>query len=469
MENSPIDSNHLSDSETDLNSESGLWRQIHDSIEIGDHQAVADAIAPLSPVETARLISRVSEQDRVEILTLLNPKDAADVVEDLPESQASDLMEVLTPENAASIVHELPNEQSAELLRDMPAAGAEAILDNLSKEEADITREMIHFEPDTAGALMSPDILSFHETQTVREVFQELELNREKYAKYDVLYAYVTRKNGELRGVLQLRNLVLSNHEEHLSQLMIQNPLFLKTDADLETMIDFFDDHHFLGVPVVHHIKNKLVGVLDTEAVKSAKERRASSTFLKFSGIIGGEELRSLPLKVRSLRRLAFLAPNILLNLLAASVIAQFQDTLQAVIVLAVFLPIISDMSGCSGNQAVAVSIRELSLGLIRPSEVWRVFHKESLVGLINGFVLGIVLGLIAGIWKDNVWLGLVVGGALMLNTIISVSLGGLVPLLLKRFKVDPALASGPILTTVTDMCGFFLVLSFASALLDKL
>jgi len=168
-------------------------------------------------------------------------------------------------------------------------------------------------------------------------------------------------------------------------------------------------------------------------------------------------------------RRLAWLGPNIVLNLIAASVIAMYEDTLQAVIALAVFLPIVSDMSGCSGNQAVAVSIRELTLGLIRPTEFMRIVWKEGFLGMFNGFVLGCLLGTIAAIWQDNVYLGLVVGGALFLNTMLSVLLGGCVPLFLKRLKVDPALASGPILTTCTDMCGFFLVLNLASLMLDKL
>jgi magnesium transporter len=139
------------------------------------------------------------------------------------------------------------------------------------------------------------------------------------------------------------------------------------------------------------------------------------------------------------------------------------------VIALAVFLPIISDMSGCSGNQAVAVSMRELSLNIIKPFEVFRVWWQEVTVGLINGSVLGILVGLAAWLWKGNLYLGLVVGGALALNTVMAVSLGGSIPLILKRLGMDPALASSPILTTITDMFGFFLVLSFATAVLPLL
>jgi len=176
-----------------------------------------------------------------------------------------------------------------------------------------------------------------------------------------------------------------------------------------------------------------------------------------------------MPLLVRSGRRLSFLSLNIFLNIAAASVIVLYQDTLAAMIALAVFLPIISDMSGCSGNQAVAVSIRELALGLVRPREFVRVLVKESSLGVMNGIALGLILGVVAVLWKKNLYLGLVVGAALGLNTLVAVTLGGLLPLVLKRLRVDPALVSGPLLTTVTDMCGFFFTLYFATALLSRL
>lgn len=190
---------------------------------------------------------------------------------------------------------------------------------------------------------------------------------------------------------------------------------------------------------------------------------------LRMQGIVGGDEIRNLPLLTRSGRRLSWLSINIVLNIFAASIIALYINTLYAVIALAVFLPIISDMSGCSGNQAVAVSMRELALGIVKPEEVRRVWLKEISVGLINGAALGLLLGLVAWAWRGNAYLGLVVGSALTLNTLIAVSLGGISSLVLKRNGVDSAVASGPILTTVTDMCGFFLVLSFAALMLSRL
>jgi magnesium transporter len=239
-------------------------------------------------------------------------------------------------------------------------------------------------------------------------------------------------------------------------------------DASLDDLEHFFDEHDIAAVPVVDS-RGLLLGIVRRRALLAALAERAESDSLKAAGIIGGDELRSMPVFIRSRRRLAWLSINIVLNILAASIIAAYEDTLTAVIALAVFLPIVSDMSGCSGNQAVAVSMRELTLGAAVPGDLLRVWRKEAMVGLINGLALGALLGIAAWAWKGNPVLGLVVGGALATNTIIAVSIGGTVPLLLRRFNLDPAVASGPLLTTVTDMCGFFLLLGLASQVLPLL
>jgi magnesium transporter len=248
---------------------------------------------------------------------------------------------------------------------------------------------------------------------------------------------------------------------------MIAGAVSVATDASLDELIRLFDHHDFLGIPVVDEA-GVLAGIVLREDVQEARVDRAETELQRASGIVN-EELRSMPVLQRSYRRLSWLSVNVLLNVLAASVIAAFQETIAAVIALAVFLPIISDMSGCSGNQAVAVTMRELSLGVTKPTEFLRVWGKEASVGILNGIALGSLIACVAWLWKGSVALGVVVGAALALNTVVAVSLGGTIPLALRRFGHDPALASGPILTTVTDMCGFFLVLSLATLSLPRL
>ena len=299
-------------------------------------------------------------------------------------------------------------------------------------------------------------------------MLDDLQANRSKYVDYHVQYFYVVDREEKLAGVLRMHDLLFPDRETLLGQVMLSSPLSVSDKASLKALQEFFEEHHLFGVPVVDDGR-RLVGVVLPSAIEEAVNKRKTKTFLRLSGIIGGEEFRTMPLLSRSGRRLSWLSMNIVLNIIAASVIALYQDTLAAAITLAVFLPMVSDMSGCSGNQAVAVSMRELSLGLVRPGELLWVLLKEARVGIINGLVLGLLLGGVAFLWKGNPWLGFVVGGALAANTLVSVLLGGVLPLVLKRLKLDPALVSSPLLTTVTDMCGFFFVLSFAAAVMPKL
>jgi magnesium transporter len=295
----------------------------------------------------------------------------------------------------------------------------------------------------------------------VQQVVDDLRANAARYGRFNIQYIYVTDTEDRLLGVLKIRDLLLSDLQTALRSLVQADPVTVDHQAPLEELQDIFQRNRFLGLPVVD--EGRLVGVVRRSAVERAVAERTARQFRLVQGIIGGEEVRSMPVRVRSGRRLAFLSANIVLNVVAASVIVYFEETLAQLIALAAFLPIISDMSGCSGNQAVAVSMRELALGLVRPKEVVRVLVKELQVGLLNGIALGLLLGVVSWLWRGNPTLGIVVGAALALNTIVAVSIGGSVPLLLKGFGVDPALASGPILTTVTDICGFFFALGFAA------
>jgi magnesium transporter len=430
-----------------------------------DTRAVGECLDALPDSESALAISRLSDDDQSRLLTLLPEQDAADLLESIPEANAAQMVENLDASEAAAILDEVDSDEQADILGRMPDAAAEAVLEQMEPAEAADARRLLQYPAESAGGLMITEYLAYVDNLRVEDVLADLRRNAQQYRQYDVQYVYVVSPQGRLVGVLRLRDVVLADPDEQIASLMMHEPVHVGVDASLEDLERLFEHHPLFGVPVVDEL-GVLIGVVREQDVQDAAEERSSRTMLRFTGILGGEEFRTMPLRLRSFRRLSWLSINIVLNVLAASVIVWYQDTLASVIALAVFLPIISDMSGCSGNQAVAVSMRELALGLIRPWEFLRVLYKEASVGLINGVVLGALLGAIALLWKGSPVLGLVVGAALALNTIIAVCLGGTVPLLLRGIGQDPALASGPILTTITDMCGFFLVLSFASAVL---
>jgi magnesium transporter len=433
-----------------------------------DAGAIEAYLAAMQPDETVHAVSHLSDLDQLRLLKALPRRSAAKLVDDLPDVQAAQMIERLPSLDAAAIVSEMPSHEQADVISRLSEHDASAILEAMPADEAQDARRLMSYPPDSAGGLMITEHLAYPYQVTVGDVLDDLRANAERYRQYDVQYAYVVADRELLVGVLRLRDLLLSSPSEPLSAVMIARPLKVRDTARLEELERFFDRHPLYGVPAVDG-DGVLVGVVRSIDVEQAAADRSNRSFLKFMGIVGGEELRTMPLRVRTMRRLSWLSVNIVLNIIAASVIAVHQDTLSAVIALAVFLPIISDMSGCSGNQAVAVSMRELTLGFVRPSELWRVLGKEASVGVINGIVLGGLLGLVGWAWQGNWVLGAVVAAALALNTLVAVCFGGSIPLILRGLGQDPALASGPILTTVTDMSGFFLVLTLAGAVLPWL
>ena len=441
------------------------WQELEALLEIGDTFAVQALVASWSEADRTHAASHLSSSDLASLLDALDPEDGAELLEGLPVSQAADALEEVSAQAAAQILGALSSDDRVDVLAEVEKKDREAILDASEPRTAEEARSLLAFAPDTAGGLMHTEFFSIRSSLTVAEAIDSLRDVAETFAGYSIQYLYAVDRGDRLRGVVPLRTLLLARGHVRISEIMIRDPQAFRVDDSLDVLYDTFEEEGYLGAPVVD-ASGILLGVVERVSVDDATIDSAESDHMKSMGIASGEELRSMPTFERSRRRLAWLSINIVLNLLAASVIAAYEETLQAAIALAVFLPIISDMSGCSGNQAVAVSLRELSLGVVRPGEVLHVLSKEVLVGVLNGIALGCLLAGVAYVWRGEPILGLVVGLALALNTLIAVSVGGTVPLLIKRFGWDPALASSPILTTLTDVCGFFLTLSFASLVL---
>jgi magnesium transporter len=443
------------------------WERLLELAAAEDDATLGAALSALSLDELPRVFARLTPEERGRVLSRLSPERAAEVLEDLPDAHAAEAISEIVPAAAADIVEELPSDERADLLGRLDENDADAILDEVEPETAEAVRSLLRHDPETAGGLMVTEFVAVRADASANDIVADLRDNVGRYADYDVQYLYAVDEVGRLVGVVPVRDVLLARPGRPVSAFMITDPLSVPTGMPLVDLAHLFEHRGFLGLPVVDDA-GVLVGIVLRDDMQEARVDRAESDLQRASGIVS-EELRSMPVWLRSYRRLSWLSVNVVLNVVAASVIALYQETLAAAIALAVFLPIISDMSGCSGNQAVAVTMRELSLGVIRPTEMLRVWGKELSVGVLNGLVLGGLIAAVAWLWKGNVVLGAVVGSALALNTVVAVSLGGTIPLVLRRLGQDPALASAPILTTVTDMCGFFLVLSLATLALPRL
>lgn len=442
------------------------WEDIAALLAQDDTEAVRAFVRTLAPGDVARLLSRLGDDERNALMLRLEPEHAAELMVGLADAHAADIIEELPTEHAADIVEEMESDHRADVLAEMTEEDAEAILSEMAPEEAAEARHLLQYPEYTAGGVMVTEFVVFEQGTRVADVLQDLRDNSDKYQDIGIHYVYVSSENGRLIGVVRMRDLILARGDRRLREIMVVNPIHLFVDTPLDEVDDFFERYSFWNAPVTDE-EGRMQGVIRRADVEEALAEEQEKAFLRYSGIITGEELRSMPLRERSSRRLVFLGLNMALSLTAASVILLYEGTVSRVFALVFFMPVICNMSGCSGNQSVAVSIRELALGLIVPRDYMRVLLKEVGVGVINGAVLGSLLAVIAAlVWHERPLLGLVVGGAYALNTVVAVSLGGLIPLFLRRFGMDPALGAPPILTTLTDMCGFLIVLTLASVAL---
>lgn len=438
------------------------WEAIRGYIASEDKSALLAFLEELAPGDTARAFSRLDEEECNHAFRLLGPEDAADIIEELADAQGADILEDLPVHEAASIFEEMESDRRADVLAELDDEDAEAILRHMDPEEAEDARGLLKYDTDTAGGIMITEFLAYPESSTVIEVQEDLRKKADSSDDYGIQYAYVESKDGKLLGVLRLRDLFFAPANTPIRSIMIANPIFVFTNTPLDELDDLLERYPFWGLPVVDE-SGMLEGIVLRADVVEAWGDVQGRSLLRYGGIVFGEELRSMPLRERTSRRLSWLFINMGLSMLAASVVLGHQETVNKLFALVFFMPIICNMSGCSGNQSVAVSIRELTLGIIKPEDYFHVWRKEVAVGLINGFVLGCCMGAVAALfWGESAFLGAVVGLAFTLNTVVAVSLGGLIPLALKYFGVDPALGAPPILTTLTDMCGFTFVLGLA-------
>jgi len=441
---------------------------LRELLSTSDAEALIEWFETLEPGETARLLSELSEKEQGDLLHLLDPEDAADLIDDLPDEQSADLLEDMPSDKAADIVEALDSDDRADVLAEMEEDDAEAILEAMEDEEAKEARELLSYPMDTAGGVMVKEYVSYPLGTSVGEVLDDLRHNRDEYVDYDVRYFYVTDRNGVLKGVLRLRDMMLSSRSRPIDEVMIADPDVVPADLDLTTLQHRLETRSYSALPVVDR-GSRLIGVVSEKEVAEAARKSANRTLLKLGGIFSGEELRSMPTWSRVRGRLLWLLVVLCLSMFAAMVIKFFEGTLRAQIGLAMFLPVAGGLAGSSGNQAIALSLREMAMGVVKPRELMYVLLKETKIGLINGVILGLILMVVSYVLSFNrppdqrLTIAVIIGLALMVNTFVSVCLGGTLPLVLKRMGMDPATGSGPILTSVIDTCGFFMVLSLAA------
>jgi len=428
-----------------------------------EHDDLAGAvriIESLRPADQADLVEGLSDADQVALFSHLDPADSADVLEEMEDDEAAALAERLPVADLADILDEMEADEAADVLGDLsPERAAQALRQMAGSEEV---RPLLQYPDDTAGGLMTPAVVTLRRHWSAERALEEL--RRVGPQADSAYYLFVTDDDDVLLGVVGLRDLVVAPPEATVESLMDPSVISVPVTADQEDCARILSRYGFLALPVVDEA-GRLAGVITADDLMSVVEDEATEDMYRMVGISGEERVFG-PLKASVLKRLPWLAINMLTLFVAITVVNAFESVIAGMVALATFLPLVSGEGGNAGSQTTTVIVRGLALGEVDVQHGLRVLGKEWAAGLINGALIGLGAGLVIYFWKGEAVIALAVALAMVLNFLAAATAGVVVPLGLKLFKVDPALASAAFVTAVTDTLGFLFFLGIATLLL---
>ncbi len=424
-----------------------------------------EKLSSMHPHDIAVEIRDLATVEIRHILRRLSDSITSDVIVELPPHVQVQLLESMRVSRLSGIIEEMFSDDAADLLGMISPERLEKIMNQLPPDEAREISDLLKYDEDTAGGIMQTEVISISDELTISETIEKLRGMEDLTETDGLFYVYVTDESQRLRGVLRVRDLLFSKPNLRVRDIMIREVRAVSVHADQEEIARLFKHYGFSVVPVVDDFQ-RLRGLVTSDDVMHIMEEEATEDMQRMIGL-SGEESTDTPWKESVRNRLPWLYVNLLTAFLAGAVVAMFEGTIAKYAVLAVFLPIIAGQGGNAGTQVLTIVVRSLALGDVPENGQRAILIKELVVGILNGLAIGIVVGVIAWAWKQNIGLGLVVFAAMVLNMVAAGLAGVVIPFGLKTLRIDPALASAIMLTTVTDVVGFFLFLGFAAAMLS--
>lgn len=410
-------------------------------------------------------VLRDRDIDKLNIMEKLPIWLIANVFEEMEEDEKEDFLNLFSELEQYKIVSEMTSDEVADLLSSFEPERIAKFLSNIGKEAAEDVKELLTYEEDTAGGLMASEFIAIKETMNVNETLKYLQT-----AGIDVetaYYLYVLDEKEILKGIISLRELVISTFDTKIGEIMHENVKSVPVEMDQEEVATLFERYGFQAMPVTDE-KGEMLGVITIDDIIEVVREEATEDILRLAGVNEGEVIDGSPLaSVKS--RLPWLYVNLITAMLAGATVSFFSGTINKVVILAAFNPIIAGMGGNAGTQSLALIVRGIALGEFTKENARQVLRKEVLVGLINGLSIGVVIAIIGMLWSHKPVFGLIVGISMLGNMCVATVVGYLVPVTLKKLKIDPALASAVFVTTFTDVCGFFFFLGLATLLLKYL
>ncbi|MET1013025.1 MAG: magnesium transporter [Paenisporosarcina sp.] len=432
-----------------------------------DFDTFREEFLSLHPYDQAQFFEKVSPETRQIIFEYLSPKEMAEIfqsieldddeyepfLKEMENSYAADMLSEMYADNAVDVLNELGKDQVASYL---------TIMDNDSAQEI---KDLLHYEEYTAGSIMTTEYVVIPENSTARSAMTILR-NAAPEAE-TIYYIFVVDDDNKLTGVVSLRDLIICDEDTLIRSIMNERVVSVSVSEDQEEVARMIKDYNFLAVPVVD-FENHLLGIITVDDILDVLEEEANDDYSKLAAVSEMDTFDKGPLTAAK-KRLPWLIILLFLGMMTANLMGIFEKTLDQVAILAVFIPLIAGMAGNSGTQALAVAVRGIATGDIEEQSKIKLLIREAGTGLITGLVCGVVVVGIVYFWQHQLLLGLLVGAAIFGSIFVATLAGSFVPLLIHRLKIDPAVASGPFITTLNDIISILIYLGLASMFLTQL
>lgn len=421
----------------------------------------------LHPYDQAQFYVEISSNKRQVMYMFLSPEEMAVIFREieLEEEQIDVFLKEMDPTYAADMLSYMYTDDVVDVLNELGTEERESYLELMDDDVVEEINEFLNYDEYTAGGIMTTEYVSVYAHSTVREAMRVL--REEAKEAETIYYIFVVNIDKQLVGVMSLRDLIIAEGDCIVSEIMSDRVVSVYANEDQEEAARIMMDYNFLALPVIDENK-AMLGIITVDDIMDVIEEEASEDYSKLAGISDSDDISSSPLNAAK-SRLPWLIILLFLGMLTANLMSLFEATLEQVALLSIFIPLISGTSGNSGTQALAVAIRGIATGDVKEQSKVKLLMREMVTGLIMGLSCAVVVVAIVYFWKGELIMGLLVGGAILGSIFVATLAGSFIPLLMHRLGIDPAVASGPFITTLNDVTSLMIYLGLATVFLSQI
>ncbi len=434
---------------------------ILDAVERGDRPRLLELLEPLHAADIADILEQIGGNERRDFLALWEQDVDGEVLSELSEGAREEVFDQIPDEVLADAVKDLETDDVVDLIEDLEEPQQELVLEALEDADRVAVEQALQYPEDSAGRLMQRELVLAPTHWTVGQAIDDLRADKDLPDQF--YHVMIVDPRMRPVGKVPLGRLLASQRDTPLTEIMEDDFMTIPATQSAEDVAYAFNQYHMVSAPVVD-ADERLVGVITIDDAMAVLDEEAEEDIMRLAGL--GDESLTDRVIATTRQRFPWLAVNLVTAILASLVIAQFSDTIEAVVALAVLMPIVASMGGNAGTQSLTVAVRALATKDLTGANVWRVIRREALVGLANGMLFAVIVGIVGVVWFGTPMLGVVLALAMIVNMLVAGLAGILIPIWLEKAGIDPALASGAFVTTVTDVVGFFAFLGLAAVML---